>query len=205
MGGLLILVAAVHPVPRALALHAAGADVLGVDARLRADRLRRRLPQGAPPPLARALAAAGSCCCSPRVTARRWRSPSTRSATSTRRSTSRSSTSTSTSRWFYYPFLFLVIAGTANGVNLTDGLDGLAAGTAIISLLTLLAIAAIAWIRSGPVGRAQRRLPRPRDRLRRADRRRDRLPLVQRAPGRGVHGRHRLDGARRRDRRRWRS
>jgi phospho-N-acetylmuramoyl-pentapeptide-transferase len=53
---------------------------------------------------------------------------------------------------FYYPFLFVVIAGTANGVNLTDGLDGLAAGTAIISLLTLLAIAAISWIRSGPVG-----------------------------------------------------
>jgi phospho-N-acetylmuramoyl-pentapeptide-transferase len=52
----------------------------------------------------------------------------------------------------YYPFLFVVIAGTANGVNLTDGLDGLAAGTAIISLLTLLAIAAISWIRSGPVG-----------------------------------------------------
>ena len=31
--------------------------------------------------------------------------------------------------WFYYPFLFLVIAGAANGANLTDGLDGLAAGT----------------------------------------------------------------------------
>ena len=29
----------------------------------------------------------------------------------------------------YYPFLFLVIAGAANGANLTDGLDGLAAGT----------------------------------------------------------------------------
>jgi phospho-N-acetylmuramoyl-pentapeptide-transferase len=54
--------------------------------------------------------------------------------------------------WFFYPFLFFVIAGTVNGVNLTDGLDGLAAGTAIISLLTLLAIAAISWIRSGPVG-----------------------------------------------------
>src|SRR4029078_839280 len=43
-------------------------------------------------------------------------------------------------------------AGTANGVNLTDGLDGLAAGTGAISLLTFLAIAAISWIRSGPVG-----------------------------------------------------
>ena len=31
--------------------------------------------------------------------------------------------------WLYFPFLFVVIAGTANGVNLTDGIDGLAAGT----------------------------------------------------------------------------
>jgi phospho-N-acetylmuramoyl-pentapeptide-transferase len=54
--------------------------------------------------------------------------------------------------WGYFPFLFIVIAGTANGVNLTDGLDGLAAGTCAISLLTLLAIAAITWVRSGSVG-----------------------------------------------------
>jgi phospho-N-acetylmuramoyl-pentapeptide-transferase len=54
--------------------------------------------------------------------------------------------------WLYYPFLFLMIAGTANGVNLTDGLDGLAAGTSAIAILTLLSIAAISWIRSGPVG-----------------------------------------------------
>jgi phospho-N-acetylmuramoyl-pentapeptide-transferase len=52
----------------------------------------------------------------------------------------------------YYMFLFLVLAGTANGVNLTDGIDGLAAGTALISLLTFLAIAAIDWIRSGQPG-----------------------------------------------------
>ncbi|MGI8974736.1 MAG: phospho-N-acetylmuramoyl-pentapeptide-transferase [Gaiella sp.] len=51
-------------------------------------------------------------------------------------------------QWLYFPFLFLVIAGTSNGVNLTDGLDGLAAGTCAISLLTFLAIAAIDWIRS---------------------------------------------------------
>jgi phospho-N-acetylmuramoyl-pentapeptide-transferase len=54
--------------------------------------------------------------------------------------------------WFYFPFLFLVIAGTSNGVNLTDGLDGLAAGTCAISLLTFLAIASIDWLRSGEVG-----------------------------------------------------
>ena len=52
----------------------------------------------------------------------------------------------------YYALLFFVIAGASNGVNLTDGLDGLAAGTVIISLLTFLAIAVIGYIRSGPVG-----------------------------------------------------
>ena len=51
-------------------------------------------------------------------------------------------------QWLYFPFLFLVIAGTANGVNLTDGVDGLAAGTCAISLMTLLAIATIDWVRS---------------------------------------------------------
>jgi phospho-N-acetylmuramoyl-pentapeptide-transferase len=50
----------------------------------------------------------------------------------------------------WYPFLFLVIAGTANGVNLADGLDGLAAGTGIISVFTFLIMSTIAYIRSGP-------------------------------------------------------
>ena len=50
----------------------------------------------------------------------------------------------------FYPFLFVVIAGAANGVNLTDGIDGLAAGTGIIALLTFLAITVIGYIRSGP-------------------------------------------------------
>ena len=53
---------------------------------------------------------------------------------------------------FFYPFLFLVIAGTVNGANLTDGIDGLAAGTVVIMLLTFLAVAGIAWIRSGSPG-----------------------------------------------------
>jgi phospho-N-acetylmuramoyl-pentapeptide-transferase len=52
----------------------------------------------------------------------------------------------------FYPFLFLVIAGTVNGANLTDGIDGLAAGTATIMLLTFLAVAGIAWLRSGTPG-----------------------------------------------------
>src|SRR6266516_2285709 len=54
--------------------------------------------------------------------------------------------------WGWYGLLFLVIAGAANGVNLTDGLDGLAAGTEIIALFTYTAMNVIAWIRSGPPG-----------------------------------------------------
>jgi phospho-N-acetylmuramoyl-pentapeptide-transferase len=52
----------------------------------------------------------------------------------------------------YYPFLFLVIAGTVNGANLTDGIDGLLAGVATIALLTFLAVAGISWLRSGAPG-----------------------------------------------------
>jgi phospho-N-acetylmuramoyl-pentapeptide-transferase len=61
--------------------------------------------------------------------------------------------------WGWYVLLFLVIAGTANGVNLTDGLDGLAAGTGIIALLTFTGIAVVTYIRSGnPGGRFDSRL-----------------------------------------------
>jgi phospho-N-acetylmuramoyl-pentapeptide-transferase len=52
----------------------------------------------------------------------------------------------------WYPFLFLIIAGAANGVNLTDGIDGLAAGTGIIAVFTFTAMTVIAFIRSGPPG-----------------------------------------------------
>jgi phospho-N-acetylmuramoyl-pentapeptide-transferase len=40
----------------------------------------------------------------------------------------------------YFILVFLVIAGTSNGVNLTDGLDGLAAGSCAIVLLAYTAI-----------------------------------------------------------------
>jgi phospho-N-acetylmuramoyl-pentapeptide-transferase len=50
----------------------------------------------------------------------------------------------------WYGLLFLAIAGAANGVNLADGVDGLAAGTGIIALFTYTAMNVIAWIRSGP-------------------------------------------------------
>jgi phospho-N-acetylmuramoyl-pentapeptide-transferase len=51
--------------------------------------------------------------------------------------------------WFYYPFLFLVVAGATNGVNLTDGIDGLAAGTGLIAIFTFTVMAVFTFIRSG--------------------------------------------------------
>src|SRR5579863_3789038 len=49
--------------------------------------------------------------------------------------------------WGFYVLVFLVIAGAANAVNLTDGLDGLAAGTSIIALFTLTTMAITIYIR----------------------------------------------------------
>lgn len=42
---------------------------------------------------------------------------------------------------FYYLFAFLLVAGFSNAVNLTDGLDGLAAGTSGVALFALAGIA----------------------------------------------------------------
>jgi phospho-N-acetylmuramoyl-pentapeptide-transferase len=54
--------------------------------------------------------------------------------------------------WGWYVLLFFIIAGAVNGVNLTDGLDGLAAGTSIIALFTFTAMAVTIYIRSGAPG-----------------------------------------------------
>jgi phospho-N-acetylmuramoyl-pentapeptide-transferase len=54
--------------------------------------------------------------------------------------------------WGWYVLLFFIIAGAANGVNLTDGIDGLAAGTTTIALLTYTAmtlVAALSAVRAG--------------------------------------------------------
>ncbi len=45
--------------------------------------------------------------------------------------------------WWYLPFAWLVIIGTSHGVNLTDGLDGLAIGPSIVSASTLAILAYI--------------------------------------------------------------
>ncbi len=43
---------------------------------------------------------------------------------------------------YFYPLLiFIIVSGFSNGVNLTDGIDGLAGGSAILALLALLFLA----------------------------------------------------------------
>lgn len=54
-------------------------------------------------------------------------------------------------QWFYIPFAILVIVGSSNAVNLTDGIDGLAAGLVAIAVL---ANGALVYI-SGHAGLAQ--------------------------------------------------
>jgi len=46
--------------------------------------------------------------------------------------------------WFFPMFALTVIVGTANGVNLTDGLDGLAIGPSIVASIAWLALAYVA-------------------------------------------------------------
>lgn len=43
--------------------------------------------------------------------------------------------------FFYYLFVFVMIVGTSNAVNLTDGLDGLAAGSCAITAVAYVVIA----------------------------------------------------------------
>jgi phospho-N-acetylmuramoyl-pentapeptide-transferase len=55
--------------------------------------------------------------------------------------------------WVWFFLLFLIVAGAANGVNLTDGIDGLAAGTGMIALITFTAINIFTFIRLGQLER----------------------------------------------------
>jgi len=55
----------------------------------------------------------------------------------------------------FYLLLFLILAGAANGANLTDGIDGLAVGVGIIALLTFTAMNVFTYIRSSQVASEQ--------------------------------------------------
>jgi UDP-GlcNAc:undecaprenyl-phosphate GlcNAc-1-phosphate transferase len=43
--------------------------------------------------------------------------------------------------WLTYPITFLFLVGSVNGVNFSDGMDGLAAGTSIVALLLVFILA----------------------------------------------------------------
>lgn len=45
------------------------------------------------------------------------------------------------SAWLYYPITFFFLVGVVNGVNFSDGMDGLAAGTSIVALLFIFILA----------------------------------------------------------------
>ena len=119
MGGLLIVAAATIAFLAVSRVHAAGADGLRHDARLRRDRLPRRLHQAAPSALARA--------------ARALEDAAARSAITAAVGFAAHHQHLATTVFIpivdtrlplgpvWYVLLFLVIAGAANGVNLTDG------------------------------------------------------------------------------------
>ncbi len=92
--------------------------------------------------------------------------------------------------WIYYPFAFLLISGFSNAVNLTDGLDGLAAGTVAVALFAYAGIAFLqgeddlAMLAGCLTGACCR------------------FSLVQLPSGRRLHGRHGVSGSRGR---RWRA
>ena len=97
--------------------------------------------------------------------------------------------------WFFVIFGAFVMVGAGNAVNLTDGLDGLAivpvmiaaASFGMISYLTGNAVFSD-YLQINYVARHRR----TRGAVRRGARRRTRIPLVQRAAGLDLHGRHRL-------------
>ncbi len=103
--------------------------------------------------------------------------------------------------WFFVPFAAIVMVGSSNAVNLTDGLDGLAI---VPAMIVAACFALIAYLVGNSVFAAlsaasrRARLGRTRCFLRRAGRREPWVSLVQRTTGDGVHGRHRLAFGRRR-------
>jgi phospho-N-acetylmuramoyl-pentapeptide-transferase len=60
----------------------------------------------------------------------------------------------------FFVLLFLIIAGAANGANLTDGIDGLAVGVGIIALFTFTSISMLAYFREGQLEDAAQRVAR---------------------------------------------
>ena len=106
--------------------------------------------------------------------------------------------------WFFIVFGAFIIVGAGNAVNLTDGLDGLAIVPVIIvgaELRLHLLSRRQRLLRGLSADPLRRRHRRTGGAVRRGDRRRTGLSVVQRAARLDLHGRHRLARARRHDRR----
>ena len=56
--------------------------------------------------------------------------------------------------FFYIPFALFVLMGTMNGVNLTDGVDGLAAGTSLVVQLCFVILFALMPLTGGWTGQS---------------------------------------------------
>ena len=56
--------------------------------------------------------------------------------------------------FFYIPFALFVLMGTMNGVNLTDGVDGLAAGTSLVVQLCFVILFALRPLTGGWTGQS---------------------------------------------------
>ena len=101
---------------------------------------------------------------------------------------------------FFLAFGAFIIVAAGNAVNLTDGLDGLAIVPVMVASATfrLFAYFAVLLLSRHQPRAADGRTRRGRGR---GDRRRNRVPLVQRAACPDLHGRYRVPGPRRPHRR----
>ena len=152
MGGLVIFTAIAIPYLILSERDAASLAVFGVGARVRGDRLRRRLAQDREGPLARPLRADQALLPAPdRDRALVRGDASTIGLDETLNF--RIFDAKVDIGGFYVVLVFLVLAGATNGVNLTDGLDGLAGGCCAIVLLAYTAMAFVTGGQDGPVGR----------------------------------------------------
>ena len=94
-------------------------------------------------------------------------------------------------------WIWFMVTAITNGVNLTDGLDGLAAGASVLTFGGFTLIGVWQYGQSCLVGAGRRLLRRARparhDHVRgRLRGRLLRLPVVEHQPGADLHGRHRL-------------
>ena len=98
-----------------------------------------------------------------------------------------------------FVWIVLVVYATANAVNLTDGLDGLAAGSSAFTFAAFMIIAFTEFRHPDIYGVLPRAGARPGGRRGRDVRRVRGLPVVERGARAHLHGRHRLARDRRRD------